>query len=132
MVILDCLYSKIVDCPTLDCLEVFSNYINPIDFEFPVEVGVGYYFVGLIYRDCTKWIYAFSINENIFDISLYPAILFDVSKIKLSNNYISYIDSNGMISIIHKELSNHNNWFEDFINEDEKIINILNNIILTK
>lgn len=128
MIILDCLYSRVVDCPALDTFEIFENYINPIDLEFPVEIGVGYYFIGLIYRGHTEWIYTFSVNESIFDISLYPAILFNTSKVELSKDYMSYIDNNGMTSIIHKELLNYNNWFEDFINEDKKIINILNSI----
>ena len=105
--------------------KVYYDLVKPIDYDFCLEVGQYYYLLGLITVSGTPWLYVTSCQE-LSEIRIIPAILFNIDWSLIPNNWcIRLIESTKQFEILPNKLAKISNWFEKYVDEDEKILQIV-------
>ncbi len=118
-------YTTVLDAISMSDLvkpNEYTDYINPLDYDFHIKRNQEYLIVGAIQRKNSIWLYI--IDDD--DILIVPQVLFEFTNYDCSS-YVFYIDDNEKsLGVIIKELADIDYWFERYINEDNQIIDIIN------
>lgn len=105
----------------------YTEYVNPLDYDFYIEKNNEYHVVGRVQRGNAIWLYIFDDDE----IQIIPSILFKWIDLECKD-FVFYIGDNEQdIGVIHKKLSHISFWFERYIDEDEEVTKIVNDIFET-
>jgi hypothetical protein len=120
-----CKNVRLSDALDTEALYLFSEVVNPLDYEYSLELGSKYCIIGIEIDKLLVYAYCF----NCFDksknyaypfVSRYPLCLFDLIETKNRTNY-DLVIAEGKISLQEKFLSDYGNWFESYVDGDQKI-----------
>jgi hypothetical protein len=126
VITLKCIASQFSDLANSDRAE---NYYHSRDHEFWLNVGEYYFLLGLTTMSNVPYFYVFSKNTPL-EVEIQPAVLFDLDWTKIPNDWhIKIHEKTRSIEIVPKELAETEHWFEKYLDEDEKTLQIVNNLI---
>ena len=128
MIQIKCLYVNLTEILDFELTSQYTNFVNPIDYEFDLERNVVYKIVGIVVRDGAPWVYA--TIDSVYDVQIYPAVLFEFSWQKIPNQWLIRINSKNL-EILPKSLADIDNWYEQYIDENEILFELIEKIINT-
>jgi hypothetical protein len=121
-----CCKKSLAEITNLKFKDIYETMVRPLTYEFYITIGNSYNVMGLEMRRGTMWAYVIlpSHNKEGWEINIIPVALFNVDWQRIPQNWsIRIID--GEINLLPESLSKIDNWFEKYIDDDDKIISLI-------
>lgn len=122
-----CLYTKLSEIKGKGDLLEYNANVNPLNYDFGLNVGEDYILLGITQLNSLPYYYILSDNE----VDIAPALLFEEAQYKIPKDWVIKISPKDFktLEILPKFLTDIPNWFEKYLDEDDKVLEIVNDEI---
>ena len=121
-----CRYSSLADISDDIDVMAYRDFVHPFDYDFNLKCNSEYLVLGIVERKGTLWLYITSLSDG-FDVEIVPAVLFYFNRSSIHSGMgveLNYTHQSGL-EITPISFSSINCWFEKYIDEDEKAVEIV-------
>lgn len=124
-----CQYSALSELSVEVDLDPYKEFVKPLAYDFCLERNKYYQVIGFVQWKGTPWIYV--TLDDISEIQIVPAIMFSMGVINIPVNYVMRMTNSSWpnLEILPQELAKIDDWYELYINGDEKILSIVEKLI---
>lgn len=128
-----CTQNSLGQITNLKNVSSYKELVNPLEYEFDLEKEKIYAVIGVEMWKGTPWIYVVPHTRQPSDeIQIVPAVFFEFSWQDIPYDWCIKMDkeTEDNLEILPKFLASIPHWFEKYVDEDEKVLELIHQEIL--
>lgn len=131
-----CQSVRLCDALEKEMLNLFSKVVNPLDYEYSLELGSTYCIIAIEIEGFLNYVYCFNSSNRNSNyaypfVSRYPLCLFNLNEIG-DKIHSDLTITGSKIVFQDKFLSDYRNWFEAYVDGDREIEMAIRNFVEAK